>query len=161
MHTRSRRVEIPSGLNLLVCTTSLSVTPLRPNHPSRVSGVRSQTRLGASRVACVFICVHAAATTPAQRLGASSAHFPSRINLPRLDFSHRPFRGLLSVYSRCGLHTRAVTVYRDKHFPKASTVSLPPQCSGSFRLEHLAGWDSHPLENAAFTRRTTKADIST
>ena len=29
--------------------------------------------------------------------------------------------------SRCGLHTRAVTIIRDMHFPKASTVSLPPQ----------------------------------
>jgi len=26
---------------------------------------------------------------------------------------HRPFRGLLGVHSRYGLHTRAVTVYRD------------------------------------------------
>ena len=26
---------------------------------------------------------------------------------------HRPFRGLLGVHSRCGLHTRAVTVFRD------------------------------------------------
>ncbi len=27
-------------------------------------------------------------------------------------------------------------------------------CSGCFRLEHFAGWGSHPLENAAFSRRT-------
>src|ERR1700693_1042662 len=27
--------------------------------------------------------------------------------------AHRPFRGLLGVHSRYGLHTRAVTVYRD------------------------------------------------
>src|SRR3989449_5158757 len=27
--------------------------------------------------------------------------------------AHCPFRGLLGVHSRCGLHTRAVTVYRD------------------------------------------------
>src|SRR5689334_21725631 len=27
--------------------------------------------------------------------------------------AHRPFRGLLGVHSRCGLHTRAVTVFRD------------------------------------------------
>jgi hypothetical protein len=30
----------------------------------------------ASRVACVFLCVHAAATTPAQRLGSYSAQSP-------------------------------------------------------------------------------------
>ena len=81
---------------------------------------------------CVrFPCVHAAATTPAQRLGSSSAqspksYQPSPKGLPGRS-AHRPFRGLLGVHSRCGLHTRAVTVNRDKHFPKASTVSLPPQ----------------------------------
>lgn len=31
-------------------------------------------------------------------------------------------------------------------------------CSGYFRLEHFAGWGSHPLENAAFSRRTPIAD---
>src|ERR1019366_6710586 len=81
---------------------------------------------------CVrFPCVHAAATTPAQRLGASSARFPQSYQPSPIGFpgrsAHRHFRGLLSVHSRCGLHTRAVTVIRDMHFPKASTVSLPPQ----------------------------------
>jgi hypothetical protein len=32
-------------------------------------------------------------------------------------------------------------------------------CSGYFRLEHFAGWGSHPLENAAFSRRTPIAAI--
>ena len=35
-------------------------------------------------------------------------HQPSPEGLPGRP-AHRPFRGLLSVYSRCGLHTRAVT----------------------------------------------------
>src|SRR5215468_11800334 len=39
--------------------------------------------------------------------------------------AHRPFRGLLSVHSRCGLHTRTVTVCRDR-YPKASDTSSPP-----------------------------------
>ena len=38
---------------------------------------------------------------------------------------HRPFRGLLGVHSHYGLHTRAVTVYRDR-YPKASATSSPP-----------------------------------
>ena len=38
--------------------------------------------------------------------------------------AHRPFRGLLSVHSRCGLHTRTVTS-RDRH-PGASDTSSPP-----------------------------------
>ena len=32
-------------------------------------------------------------------------------------------------------------------------------CSGCFRLEHLAGWDLHPLESAALSRRTPFADL--
>ena len=30
-------------------------------------------------------------------------------------------------------------------------------CSGGFRLERFAGWASHSLERAAFSRRTPKA----
>ena len=33
-------------------------------------------------------------------------------------------------------------------------------CSGCFRLERFAGWGSHPLESAAFSRRTRKAGIA-
>ncbi len=36
----------------------------------------------ASRVARVLLCVHAIATTPARRLGAYIARFPSPISLP-------------------------------------------------------------------------------
>src|SRR5215472_10513404 len=39
--------------------------------------------------------------------------------------AHRPFRGLLGVHSRCSLHTRAVTVFRDR-YPGASDISSPP-----------------------------------
>ena len=60
-----------------------------------------------------FPCVRAAATTPVQRLGVVVAHLtqpyqPSPITLSGRP-AHRPFRGLLSVHSRCGPHTRAVT----------------------------------------------------
>jgi hypothetical protein len=70
--------------------------------------------------------------------------------------AHRPFRGLLSVHSRCGLHTRTVTyvtVIRG-----LQTLRYLHACPGCFRLELLAGWDSHPLENAAFARRTPYSD---
>ncbi len=66
--------------------------------------------------------------------------------------AHRPFRGLLSVHSRCGLHTRTVTyvtVIRG-----LQTFRHLHACPGCFRLELLAGWDFHPLESAAFARRT-------
>src|SRR6202034_1485120 len=55
-----------------------------------------------------FPCVRAAASTPVQRLGVVFAHLaqpyqPSPITLSGRP-AHRPFRGLLSVHSRCGPH---------------------------------------------------------
>src|SRR5579872_6104797 len=50
--------------------------------------------------------------------------------------AHRPFRGLLGVHSRCGLHTRAVTVYRDtltrgfSHFVTSMTAPVASGWSG-------------------------------
>jgi hypothetical protein len=49
---------------------------------------------------------------------------------------HRPFRGLLGVHSRYGLHTRAVTVYRDtltegfSHFVTSMTAPVASGWSG-------------------------------
>ena len=71
---------------------------------------------------------------------------------------HRPFRGLLGVHSHYGLHTRAVTVYRDtlsegfSHF--VTSIAAPV----------ASGWSGcrvgfHPLESAALSRRTGIADI--
>src|SRR5205807_7766380 len=59
--------------------------------------------------------------------------------------AHRPFRGLLSVHSRCGLHTRTVTVCRDR-YPKASDTSSPPCLLRSLPAGAVAGWALHPLE---------------
>src|SRR3954469_20789863 len=47
--------------------------------------------------------------------------------------AHRPFRGLLGVHSRYGLHTRAVTVYRDtltRGFSHFVTSIAAPVASG-------------------------------
>src|SRR3981189_3887134 len=47
--------------------------------------------------------------------------------------AHRPFRGLLGVHSRYGLHTRAVTVYRDtltRGFSHFVTSMTAPAASG-------------------------------
>src|SRR5215831_1471441 len=59
--------------------------------------------------------------------------------------AHRPFRGLLGVHSRCGLHTRTVTVCRDR-YPKASDTSSPPCLLRSLPAGAVAGWGLHPLE---------------
>jgi hypothetical protein len=50
--------------------------------------------------------------------------------------AHRPFRGLLGVHSRYGLHTRAVTVFRDtlsegfSHFVASMTAPVASGWSG-------------------------------
>ena len=99
---------------------------------------------------CVrFPCVHAAATTPVQRLGVVFAHLthpcqPSPVPRPGRP-AHRPFRGLLSVHSRCGLHTRAVTQIRDR-YPGASDISSPPCLPRLLPAGALAGRGLHPLE---------------
>jgi hypothetical protein len=96
-----------------------------------------------------FPCVHAAATTPVQRLGVVFARVtqpcqPSPIPLSGRP-AHRPFRGLLSVYLRCGLHTRTVTVCRDR-YPGASDISSPPCLPRLLPAGAIAGWALHPLE---------------
>ena len=106
--------------------------------------------------------VHAAATTPVQQLGVFLAHLtppyqPSPIPLSGRP-AHRPFRGLLGVYSRCGLHTRAVTVYRDR-YPRASDISSPPCLPRLLPAGAVAGWALHPLKSAALSRRTWIAVI--
>src|SRR4249920_378918 len=76
----------------------------------------------------------------------SSLIHPSRISLSPKGSSgrpaHRPFRGLLSVHSRYGLHTRAVTVYRDtlsegfSHF--VTSIAAPVASGWSGRRVGLA-----------------------
>ena len=99
---------------------------------------------------CVrFPCVHAVATTPAQRLAASSARFPSRISLPRSELRV----GLrIVLFEACSAFTRvtACTLAPSPYFvtvsPKASTVSLPPQLLRLLPAGAVAGWGFHPLE---------------
>ena len=82
----------------------LSLTGVRLIIPDHVWGFPCCVR---------FPCVHAAASTPVQRPGVILAHLtrpyqPSPIRRSGRP-AHRPFRGLLGVHSRCGLHIRAVT----------------------------------------------------
>src|SRR5216683_5794078 len=72
--------------------------------------------------------------------------------------AHRPFRGLLGVHSRCGLHTRAVTkivtVIR-----RLQTFRRLHACSGCFRLERSPGGPCTHWKSAALSRRTWLADL--
>src|SRR5712672_4213742 len=60
-----------------------------------------------------FPCVHAAATTRRSVWAYCFAHFTQTYQSSPIGLSgrpaHCPFRGLLDVHSRYGLHTRAVT----------------------------------------------------
>jgi hypothetical protein len=115
----------------------LSDSPRRPACPSRASGWSSLTTPWGLPCCVRFPCVHAVATTPAQRLGALLRSFtqpyqPSPIWQSSRP-AHRPFRGLLGVHSRYGLHTRAVTVYRDtltRGFSHFVTSIAAPVASG-------------------------------
>jgi hypothetical protein len=65
----------------------------------------------ASRVAAIPLCLHAVATTPAGLMEPIRSYCSARVGLPLLAVGrllHYTFRGLLSVYSRYGLHARQV-----------------------------------------------------
>jgi hypothetical protein len=88
------------------------------------------------RFPCVTCCRH----YPAQGLGVLLRSFTQPYQPSAKKWSgrpaHRPFRGLLGVYSRYGLHTRAVTVYRDtlsrgfSHFVTSMTAPVASGWSG-------------------------------
>src|SRR5258706_13541590 len=111
---------------------------------------------------CVrFPCVHAAATTPAQRLGVlfSLSHpavsaFPERVigSACASSFSRLARRSLAlrPAHSRCHQFVTRI--------PKASASSLPPWLLRLLPAGAVAGWDLHPLESAALSRRTPRAD---
>lgn len=110
-----------------------------------------------------FPCVHAVATTPAQRLGHCFAHSPSRISLPRYGCQV----GLCNVlFEACSAFTRVA----------ACTLALPPYVVARFtrgfnRLVAstvapvASGWSGCRVGlsptgiSAAFARRTPEADI--
>ena len=74
--------------------------------------------------------------------------------------AHRPFRGLLGVHSRYGLHTRAVTVCRDTLDRRLQRFRYLHRCSGCFRLEQWPGGACTHWKSAAFSRRTPEADVA-
>ena len=72
--------------------------------------------------------------------------------------AHRPFRGLLGVHSRCGLHTRAVTKFVTVT-RRLQTFRRLHVCSGCFRLERSPGGPCTHWKSAALSRRTPIAVI--
>src|ERR1700726_1579280 len=95
---------------------------------------------------------------------AYSSLTPSRVSLPRKG--HRV--GLhIVLFEACSAFTRvaACTLARSPYFvtryPKASDISSPPCLLRLLPAGAVAGWDLHPLESAAFSRRTPEAVIGT
>ncbi len=65
----------------------------------------------------------------------------------------------LHACSHVAACTRARSPSRDR-YPEASDISSPPCLLRLLPAGADAGWDLHPLENAAFSRRTGHATIS-
>ena len=114
-------------------------------------------RQGASRVACVFLVYMLSPLPRHSDWGYCLAHSPSPISLPRKGGRV----GLCNVlFEDCSAFTRVtactlakspkVTLYT-RGFSHFVTSVTAPIASGRSKI---AGWDSHPLENAAFARRT-------
>ena len=136
---------------------NLSDSPGRPACPSRASGWSSLTTPWGLPCCVRFPCVHAVATAPAQRLGAPSLIHPAVSAFPE-RVTGSDCASSVSRFARRSLTLRPAHS-RCHRIPWPASRRLQPfrylhDCSGCFRLEHFARWDSHPLESAAFARRT-------
>src|SRR5713101_6013034 len=136
---------------------NLSDSPGRPACPSRASGWSSLTTPWGLPCCVRFPCVHAVATTPAQRLGVPTSlfhpavsAFPERVigSACASSFSRLARRSLAlrPAHSRCHQFVTRI--------PKASAISSPPQLLRLLPAGVVAGGDLHPLESAALPRRT-------
>src|SRR5262249_44638355 len=110
-----------------------------------------------SLCACCRHYPGAATGIPLRSLAAQS-YQPSPVWQPGRP-AHGPFRGLLGVHSRYGLHTRAVTVFRDTLTRRLQPFRFLHSCSGCFRLERLPGGAFTHWKSAALSRRTPRADV--
>jgi hypothetical protein len=88
---------------------------------------------------------------------------PSRISLPRNCSRvglHIDLFGACSAFTRVAARTLAPSPIRDLRHRRLQRFCYLHDCSGCFRLERLAGRGLHPLESAAFPRRTQIAVIA-
>ena len=138
-------------------TTNLSATPGRPACPSRASGWSSLTTPWGLPCCVRFPCVHAVATTPAQRLGVLfRSSSPSRSSLPRKG---RRVGLRIVLFEACSAFTRvtactlAPSPIRDALSRRLLPLRYLHSCSGCFRLERPPGgtcthWKAPPFHGA-------------
>src|SRR5450759_5283909 len=121
-------------------TTNLSATPRRPACPSRASGWSLLTTPWGFPCCVRFPCVHAVATTPAQRLGVLLAllhpvvsAFPERVvgSACALSFSRIAQRSLAlrPAHSRCH-QIRDTLIEGFSHFVTSMTAPIASGWSG-------------------------------
>jgi len=81
--------------------------------------------------------------------GLALLYSPGGISLPwfayQVGLRISYFRRLLSVHSRCSLHTRASHLFMRRSIQRLRPLRLLHSRSGCFRLEHRAGRVLHPL----------------
>ena len=129
-----------------------SVTGIRlavPGHAARLPVLRA--------LSLCTCCRHYPGTAtggPALLIRPAISAFPERVvgSACASSFSRLARRSLAlrPAHSRCHQFVARFT-------QRLQPVRHLPDCSGCFRLEHFAGWDSHPLESAALSRRTPQA----
>src|SRR6202051_1012777 len=136
---------------------NLSASPRRPAGPSRASGWSSLTTPWGLPCCLRFPCVHAVATTPAQRLGGlrrsftpAVSAFPERVvgSACASSFSRLARRSLAlrPAHSRC----HRISWHANQ---RLQPLRYLHDCSGCFRLERLPGgtfthWKAPPFHGA-------------
>ena len=144
-----------------IARTNPSATPKGPACPSRDSGwlVTHQPPNGASRVATISLCTHAAATTPVEPLGVRFAHSPSDSSLPRGNVGSA---STLSFFGACSaIHCTLQPAGSRGHLRDPFHRRLQPfrylhDCSDCYRLERklpggsVSHWVIVPFHGARF-----------
>ncbi len=146
--------------------TSPSVTPQRPDFPSRASGWSSPTTPRGFPCCVCRPCVHAVATTPAQRravlpcsIRSVVSAFPDRVagSACASSFSRFAQRSLALRPA----HSRCHRILWHAYSRRLQRLRYLHHCSSSFRREHFAGWAFHPLEqHRLFTAHTLSSRSS-
>ena len=156
------RLELRSLPSTSVTRLQRYCEPLRhPRAPGlSVTGVRlvvPDHALGLPVLPALSLCTCCRHYPGAATGRPTFAHPSRRVSLPRIwqpgRPAHRPFRGLLGVHSRCGLHTRAVTEFVTRFTRRLQPFRYLHDCSGCFRLEHSPGgirthWKAPPYHGA-------------